>query len=292
MAPEIPIELKLGPFFLHDARRTGLDWPDLQTRSWKRLSHGQYAWSGLTHDALLTLRAVEARMPTTYAFSGPTSGWLHSVDMPPCAPVEVTVGRDVPVRARAGIRLRRSSLPETDVVTRRGFRTTSALRTACDLGSRRDLTEAVVALDAFLHARLLELAQLESHIRQHPGTTGIKRLRRATGLAEPRSESPMETRLRMHLIQARLPRPCVQVDLHDAVGRLLGRADLYYPDQRLVIEYDGEGHRERMAQDLRRQNSLINAGYHLLRFTARDLAEGSAAAQVRPALSRISDIPR
>ena len=280
-------ELKLGPFFVADARRTGLVWRDLQTKGWKRLSHGQYAWSGLTHDTLLTLRATAARMPASYAFSGPTAAWLLGLDMPPCSPVEVTVGRDAPVRARVGVRLRRADLPETDVITRRGFRTTSALRTACDLGSRRDLVESVVALDTILHSRVLDLSQLQRHIETHRGATGIRRLRRATSLADARSESPMETRLRLHLIQARLPHPTVQLELHDATGRFLGRADLYYPDRRLIIEYDGENHKERIPQDLRRQNALVNAGFHLLRFTAGDLAQGSAAAQVRRARSRL-----
>ena len=292
MRPDIPAELVTGPFFVADAQRAGLEWHDLQTKMWKRVSHGQYAWSGLTHDILMTLRAIAARLPGSYAFSGLTAAWLLGLDMPPCAPVEVTIGREVPVRARAGIRLRRTCMPDSDVITRRGFRTTSPLRTACDLGSRRDLVESVVALDALLHAGLLELSHLQAYIEAHRGAPGIKRLRRATGLAEPRSESPMETRLRLQLVLARLPRPCVQVDLHDASRRFLGRADLYYPDRRLVIEYDGENHKERLAQDMRRQNALVNAGYQLLRFTAGDLAYGSAAAQVRRARMRIGDHSR
>ncbi|HEX2647987.1 MAG TPA: DUF559 domain-containing protein, partial [Candidatus Dormibacteraeota bacterium] len=50
-------------------------------------------------------------------------------------------------------------------------------------------------------------------------------------------------------------------------------ADLYYPSARLVIEYDGANHRERMVEDNRRQNSLIDAGYRVLRFTAADRPE-------------------
>jgi len=280
----IPRELKGGPFFVADARPIGLVWRDLQTKSWTRLSRGQYAWNGLTNDIDLRLRAVALRMPSAYSFSGCTSGWLLRLDMPACDPVEVTVGRKVPVRARAGVRLRRASLPEADVITVRGFRTTSALRTACDLGSRRDLVESVVALDAILHARLVDLSDLVRYVESNPGAKGVARLRRATSLADARSESPMETRLRLQLLKARLPRPSVQAELHNASGHFLGRADLYYPDCRLVIEYDGDNHRERLAADLRRQNALVNAGYQLLRFTAADLrVPGSAAAQVRKA---------
>src|SRR5207247_10622365 len=57
-------------------------------------------------------------------------------------------------------------------------------------------------------------------------------------LAEP-AESPMETRLRWLLLNAGLPRPIVQAKLHDARGREIARADLYYPDARMVIEHDG-----------------------------------------------------
>ncbi len=100
-------------------------------------------------------------------------------------------------------------------------------------------------------------------------------------LAEP-AESPMETRLRWLLIQARLPRPEVQAKLS------FGRADLYYPAARLVIEYDGANHRDRIVDDNRRQNLLLNGGFRLLRFTAGDVYERSdfLVSQVRTALSR------
>lgn len=81
----------------------------------------------------------------------------------------------------------------------------------------------------------------------------------------------METRLRMLLVQAGLPRPLVQVSLCDEVEVFVGRPDLFYPRQRLAIEYDGTGHRETMAADNRRQNRLIDAGYRILRFTAGDV---------------------
>lgn len=280
--------IRRGPFFVSDAAREGLSWDDLQTKNWSRLSRGQYAWRGLDPGILLKLRAAVQRMPASYAFSGLTAAWLLGLDVPPCEPIEVTIGRHVPVRARAGIKLRRASLPDADVITRRGFCLTSALRTASDLGSRGDLVESVVALDAVLHARLVELGDLQLFVAKHGGAKGVKRLRRATSLADPRTESPMETRLRLQLLKARLPRPGVQVDLRDASGGFLGRADLFYADCRLVIEYDGENHKERLVADLRRQNALVNAGYHLLRFTAGDLkVPGSVAAQVRKARARL-----
>ena len=81
----------------------------------------------------------------------------------------------------------------------------------------------------------------------------------------------METRLRVLLVLAGLPRPEVQVSIHDDQGRFLGRPDLLYSRQHLAIEYDGGSHRDRMVDDNRRQNGLVGAGLRLLRFTAADV---------------------
>ena len=89
------------------------------------------------------------------------------------------------------------------------------------------------------------------------------------------------------LIRARLPCPEVQTNLRDGAARFVGGADLCYPAARLVLEYDGGNHRERLVEDDRRQNLLINAGFRLLRFTAADIhaRPDVVVAQVRAALS-------
>lgn len=280
----VPIELRGGPFSVARARDLGLKWDNLQTRRWKRTARGQYAWTGLPDDIELRLRAAEQRLPSVSAFSGKTAAWILGLDMAPCEPIEATIARDVSVRARGGIRLRRALLPEEEVVIEGGFRVTNGLRTARDLGSRRDLTESVVAIDMAVHAGLVDLASLASWVNCNSGAKGVKRLRRAIELANPLAESPMETRLRLELVTAGLPDPSVQVELRDAHGDFIGRVDMYYPDTRLVIEYDGKDHKERLVEDLRRQNALINSGYHVLRFTAPDLRfRGVVASQVRRA---------
>src|SRR5260370_33172229 len=81
----------------------------------------------------------------------------------------------------------------------------------------------------------------------------------------------METRFRLLLVLAVLPRPLVQVRLYDDKGHLIGRPDLYYATQRLALEYDGSSHRETMAADHRRQNRLLNTSFRILRFTPADV---------------------
>lgn len=280
-------QLDGDPFSVAEAREAGMTWKGLQTKRWVRLSRGQYASSRLAATPLRTLRAVRRRMPPGFAFSGKTAAWLHGLDVAPCEPVEVTIDRDVPVRARAGVKVRRAALPGSDVTIVKGFRATSPLRTVRDLGSSRDVVEAVVVVDMAARAGIVRLADLATYAATHPGEKGIKRLRRATTMSDPRSESPMETRLRMALTEARLPEPSAQVELHDSSGRFLGRADLYYPSRRLVIEYDGDHHRDRLTSDLRRQNALLSAGYQLLRFSAADLrTPAMVVTLVRDALMR------
>jgi very-short-patch-repair endonuclease len=138
-----------------------------------------------------------------------------------------------------------------------------------------------------LHKRIVDLTDLRSYCEENRGAKGIARLRRAIELAEPATESPMETRLRMLLVMARLPRPRAQVPLHDQQGRFIGRPDLYYPENKLGLEYDGATHRDTLVEDNRRQNRLLNAGIRLLRFTAADIygTPESVIEQVRRATS-------
>lgn len=293
MVLDVARQLRAGPFTVAQARQLGLRWISLQTPHWIRLSRGQYCSSDIPREIRLILRAVEQRLPSEHAFSGPTAAWIWGLDVSPSNPIEVTIGRDVPVRARAGVKLRRAALPKSDVVLRRGFRVTSPLRTVRDLGSRPDVVDSVVAVDMALHVELVALSELTSYVDTHPGEKGISRLRRAIRLADARCESPMETRLRMHLIRAGLPVPQVQAQLHDPRGEFVGRVDLYYPDCRLVIEYDGENHKDRLASDVRRQNALINAGYQILRFTSVDLrVPDSIVAQVRQARAILPKVPQ
>ncbi len=285
--PVVPAELTSGPFTLAEARRAGLTRRQLQGRSWRRVGPGVYVWAGLAENPMLMLAAVRHRLPAGAVFSGRTAAWLHGVDVPPCDPVEATLPRPRGVMLRGGVSVRGAPLPAADVVTRRGLPVTSILRTVSDLGCRLPLIEAVVIVDMALQKRLLDVSELRSHVAARSGRKGTARLRRVAELSEPAAESPMETRLRMLLVLAGLPRPEAQVPLYDEAGRFLGRPDLYYRANRLCLEYDGGMHRDSLVEDDRRQNRLVSAGLRLLRFTASDLRNTpeSVVRLVRAALS-------
>ena len=284
LRPSVPAALTTGPFTAAEASRVGVTRSQLRGASYRRLWCGVYCWAGLKESSQLILTAVARRLPAGAAFSGRTALWLHGLDVSPCDPIEVTVPEAV--GHFAGASVRRVTLTGEEIVLRRGLPTTSVLRAVVDIGGRNPLTEGVVAADQVLHARLVTIAELRNYVAEHPRAKGIARLRRVVDMAEPEAESPMESRLRMLLALAGLPRPEVQGSILDDQGRVLCRPDLLYRNHRLAVEYDGGNHRDRLVDDNRRQNGLIAAGYRLLRFTAPDVygSPGSVAMQVRLAL--------
>ena len=191
------------------------------------------------------------------------------------------------IRSRSGLHVRRCGITSCEVVTIRGLRATALHRTLRDLCLRWPAVEVLVAIDMALRKGLTNATELGRH-------EGGRRLRSIAAIAAP-AESPMETRVRWLVINAPcarpaqrgLPRPEVQTNLYDVKNRFVGRADLYYPAERLVLEYDGANHRDRLVEDNRRQNRLLNAGFGLLRFTAADIHNQPEVveAQVRGALA-------
>lgn len=276
--PVVPSQLKLRPFSAAEANALGISSSALRSRPWIRLSRGLYCWSGLVADPLSVLRTMRRLLPRDVVFAGSTAAWLFGIDVDPLHPIEVIVPRGSGMRSRRQVEVRRIDVPATHVVTVRGINATSPARTLADLCARLKGVEALAVLDSALRLKITSESEL--------GQSSSMRVRTLGPLAEP-AESPMETRLRWLLFQAGLPRPQVQTNLHDSQGRFVGRADLYYPQARLVIEFDGSSHRERLVEDNRRQNLLVNAGFALLRFTSADLRErpDTVVAQVRRALT-------
>jgi hypothetical protein len=134
------------------------------------------------------------------------------------------------------------------------------------------------------------IVDLQTQLARRPSGRGSARARTVLPVADPRAESPMESVLRWLLIAAGLPRPVLQHDVHDADGRFIGRADIAWPDRKVLVEFDGDIHRERdvFVNDLRRQNQLVAAGWVVLRFTSADVLgrPEEVIAQIRRAILR------
>ena len=106
---------------------------------------------------------------------------------------------------------------------------------------------------------------------RHRGAAALKAAIR-TDPALTRSEA--ERRLLELVRAARLPKP-------EANARLLGwEVDLVWRDARLVVEVDGyafHSSRSSFERDRRKDAELIAAGYRVLRFTWRQIADEPAA---------------
>lgn len=284
---DVPRELTHRSFTLAEARWAGVSRRQLQGDAYRRVTTGVYRAASLPEAPEMILWALQRSLPPSAAFSGATAGWLLGLDQVPCDPAEVTVPEAYWLRPRARLSVVRTELCGREIVIRRGLPATSPLRTLTDLGRRAPLVDAVVALDEALHLRLVEREELHRFADAHEGGKGISRLRSALQLVEPATESPMETRLRLALVMAGLPTPAAQLPVYHQ-GRFIARPDLLYSAHRLALEYDGSTHRDSLAEDNRRQNLLVSAGYRVLRFTASDVMRhpDAVVAQVRVELMR------
>ena len=92
------------------------------------------------------------------------------------------------------------------------------------------------------------------------------------------AESPMETLLRLLLLRAGLPEP--QLNPAVDVGDGILHPDLLYPEWRVVLEYEGDGHRTDQRQwrrDIARREAFESAGWRVIRVHRDDvLAEPEA----------------
>lgn len=277
-----------GPFKFSEGRAAGLERWHLESRRFRRLRSGIYCRADDDLGPLAAMAAVARRLPPGAAFSHRSAAYLHGLDGHHPPTIDVTYPKPHPGSRLASVTGHRASLPPDELTALGPLPVTKITRTLLDLSLISSDIETTVAVDSALSLDLVTLDDLSRAAASLMGRRGIRRLRRALAEAEPLSESQMETRLRMLLIRSGLPRPQAQVDIRDADDRFVARVDLYYPAERVAVEYDGRGHTDTLAADAARHNRLLALGIRVLRFTAADVRDqpDETASQVRAALSR------
>jgi len=320
VAARVPRELRFAPFSGSRAVAAGLaTWQMLRGPAWQRLLPDVYVEAAAfdPDDHRMWCEAVAVKLPVGGAISGLSAAYLWGVGLlPRRSPVHVTLPRSARLGAHPRLALSRRALDPTDItVSFGGIALTTEVRTAFDLGRLLPRADALAALDAMLHRRLLHAEALTGYLDTNTGGRGIAQLRELVTLAEPLAESPMESRLRLVLHDAGLPRPTVQYEVRRPAqqarppqarsqrhttsrrqassgtgrGRFIARVDLAYPQWRIAIEYEGDHHRERATfrRDVGRYNALRAAGWLVLRFTADDVLRqsGQLARMVRQAIA-------
>lgn len=262
----------------------------LHGHRYQRLFHDIYLLADAPADLVARSQGATLLAPRHGVLSGYSAAELLGAR---CAPAGTNAELTVPggdLRERPGLTVHRDLLADDEIVAAAGLAVTTVLRTAWDLARWLPTVEGVVAMDAL--ARLGQFppdAVLQIQGR-YPRARWRRRLPAVIDLADPRAESPMETRSRLVLVLRGLPRPALQYQVFDKFGDFIARLDMAYPPLKLAMEYDGRGHLTAWQQesDARRLNVLDASGWSVLRFTASDvLARPDAmAAQVREAIHR------
>jgi very-short-patch-repair endonuclease len=171
-----------------------------------------------------------------------------------------------------------------------GLRVTSPVRTAYDLARRGDLVERVVAVDRLANVHRFSPDLLLHFSARNRGTRGNELVPHVLAHADRRAESPMETRLRMLIVQAGLPKPQVQWVVPDQDTQTVVWLDLAWPELMIGIEYEGDGHTEpdQVLRDVGRYTGLVDKGWRIYRYTKFEILRrpGLIVAQLTRARER------
>ena len=238
---------------------------------WSRVHRGVYRLAGVpVGDEQRLLAAVLAVGPGAAA-SHRAAAWVWR--LADTFEIEVTSPRQ---SRRAGITTHGPATVRA--VVRRGIPCTDPLQTVLDLAGTGDHGLVTRVLDRGVADGLFTAAAVAAHLERVAGrgVRGAAVLRSALRRrcdADGERASALESAMDRLVVRHRLPRPARQ----HPVGPY--RLDYAWPDRRLAVEVDGYGphsSREAFQSDRARQNTLVLAGWTVLRFTWADVRERPA----------------
>lgn len=203
--------------------------------------------------------------------------WGLPVPGDPDGPVHITSLIPAAQPRRAGVVGHRLTPERADVTERWGMPASTPAALWVDCGALLSPDELVARGDAIVTSPRCRttIDDLRAALVRAGSRAGVRRLRAALELVRVGAGSPQETRARLAIVRAGLPEPELQVEILDEAGRFVGRVDMAYPEQRTVIEYEGDHHRtdaEQWGRDLRRYREMERLGWAVVRWTKSDLS--------------------
>lgn len=256
-----------------------------------------------------TFRAVvdcyRPRLRPEHAFAGRTAARLWGLPLPWAwkvgEPLDIAVPLHLSAPKITGVRGRRLAAHKIRYWTIAGAQTVDAVAALFTCASELTLVETVVMVDALITEAdnyrdlrpgrpLATIAEITNRMEEWGRFPGCGTVRKAIALARAGVESPKETETRLLIRDAGFAEPVVQHEVRDG-GRFVARVDLAYPELRIAIEYEGDGHRkdkEQWRTDIRRQRELEDRGWIVIRLTQADLDDEGATlfARLRNAIAR------
>lgn len=252
------------PFTRAEALAAGITAAQLRGPRFRRLFRGVYVASSVpVTQRLRVLGALRLFDDLAWA-SHASAGRVHGLPLPTLPDEHVCVPQQKHRRHHPGVRTHVGN--PWHLVVRDGVRVSHELQTFVELGELLGLVDLVVVGDHLVRRRGVTREQLVAHCaRSTHRAAGAARAAAAYVRADV--DSPMETRLRMLLVLAGLPEPKVNLTIRDVDGEVLRRYDLSYPEVKVVVEYDGRQHVERIEQwesDLDRREAIEDDAWRLL----------------------------
>lgn len=236
-------------------------------------------------DVVARCRAALQVLPDSAVFSRVTALRLRGIEVPRSLERDNLLHVVVPVRSsrpqRRQIQAHVSGRIDSSRSPVTGLPVTSPTQTWLHLATDLDVGELVVLGDAMLRRKLpsTTLAALQEAAQASLGARGVRTARLALPLLRSGTDSSMESRARLVLVQAGLPCPQVNTPVIDAWGRFVALPDLSYPELRIAIEYDGDLHRtdaRTWRRDIARREALQALGWRIITLTADDVLMFSA----------------
>lgn len=208
-------------------------------------------------------------------FSHTTAAHLHGMWLPSgfvetAVHVVSTGGRRAP--RRAGVIGHRDDVISRSVLVA-GVAASHPVQAWIECGELLPPRDLVVMADGLLRRRdpLAALAELATAVERRPHHRGIVALRAALLRARPGADSAMESLLRQWVVDAGFPEPHVNCPIRDSAGRLIALGDLVWPEQRIILEYEGDRHRtdkRQFSTDIDRIGELHALGWRVIRIDA------------------------
>jgi hypothetical protein len=269
-----------SPFTLAEARDSGLSEKVLRrfVRAGlaRSLFRGMYVDNQVPDSIPLRAAAVAKVVPADAVICRRTAAWLYGIDtltMQELAELpEVDTVRPTSIRALklSAVQGHSQTLLPGDVVDWHGLQVTSSAATAVHLGRHLARPFAMSALDAMVRAGVVGVPEVREAVRRYPRHPGIAQARELAEYIDPAAESPGESWLRLRMIDARFPRPTLQIEVGHAFRRY--RIDLGFPDRRrdrqqLGLEYDSDrwhGTTAKQAADEDRVRDLDRLGWRII----------------------------
>lgn len=267
-----------GPFLVRDRQPDDGGRRRFRSVRLARPHHGVRATAG-ADDLLSRCRAAALVLDDDVAFGHVTALRLLGVEVPWRLDADQRIHVVSPTRRDRPQRRDVVAHHSTHAVlttTVDGLRVTTPAQTWLHLARGLRTEDLVVLADAMTRRKdpATSLAALAEAVGAGRRVKGVVACREALELARPGTDSSMETRTRLLLVEAGLPCPEVNRAVRDAAGRFVALPDLSYPALRLAIEYDGDVHRTDAAtwrRDVRRTQALEELGWRVLVVTADDV---------------------